>query len=447
MQTPSGGRQQELRLLISGFLTERLNSKLEKLLPDDPKHLELREQYQWATWIGDAARRAAQIQVVTHTLKPIHPDAKGSSLFCAPAELPKLDVVGSHCLGSDFDSDVVGNAAALDVYKFLRLSLNGQSLLDLCVARDADLAAVLSDDPGEANAWMQAFAGLVAGREGLASHTLAKQLYWFISDAEDADPHRDDSFHLLAPLFASSLIHRVHMLVRDDRFSDEAKDARAARREGRPHTRPVRDYAELAVQKMGGTKPQNISQLNSERRGDNYLLASLPPIWTSPDVRPLWGVESAFKAFGWRPSVQKLAKGLRRFLVADPSKNKQTREAVDEAVESLLDELLQFAAEFYALPAGWSQHERCTLGDVERLWLDPYGFVPAQRAAGLPLPLDPAEQVAESFARWLNAQLRDPLPMGEDEFKEWRRRAQAALRDHEWVPADIEDEEVAHESA
>lgn len=447
MQTPSGGRQQELRLLISGFLTERLNSKLEKLSPDDPKYLELRQQYQWAPWIADAARRAAQIQVVTHTLKPIHPDAKGSSLFCPPADLPALDVVGSHCLGADFDSDVVGNAAALDVYKLLKLSLGGQSLLDLCVARDADLAAVLSDDAGEADAWMQSFASLVSSREGLASHTLAKQLYWFVSEAERVNPHSDENFHLLAPLFASSLVHRVHMLVRDDRFSDEAKEAHAARREGRLHTRPVRDYADLAVQKMGGTKPQNISQLNSERRGDNYLLASLPPIWQSPDVRPLWGVASAFTAFGRREPVKKLAKGLRKFLEKDPPKNMQTREVVDEAVEQLLDELIQFAAEFYTLPAGWSQHDRCTLGEVERLWLDPRGFVPAQRAAGLPLPQDPAEQIADGFAGWLNRQLREPLPMGDDELKEWRGRALAALSQHEWVPADIEDEEVAHESA
>ena len=51
----------------------------------------------------------------------------------------------------------------------------------------------------------------------------------------------------------------------------------------------VEAYASLAVQELGGTKPQNISQLNSERRGDNYLLASLPPVWKTVAVQPVHG--------------------------------------------------------------------------------------------------------------------------------------------------------------
>jgi hypothetical protein len=34
--------------------------------------------------------------------------------------------VGSHCLPPDAERDVVGNAAALDVYKLLKLRLEGE---------------------------------------------------------------------------------------------------------------------------------------------------------------------------------------------------------------------------------------------------------------------------------------------------------------------------------
>ena len=84
MPTSYPERQAQLRALIQTFLTERLDGKLEALKPDDPKRAELQTQFAWRTWIDDAARRSAQIQCATHTLKPIHPDARGTSLYVAP---------------------------------------------------------------------------------------------------------------------------------------------------------------------------------------------------------------------------------------------------------------------------------------------------------------------------------------------------------------------------
>jgi len=129
------------------FIAERLATKLEGLANDDPKRATLLEQYQPAAWLADAARRAGQIQAVTHTLKAIHPDAKGTNLYCLPNSLPQHALVGSHCLGDDFAGDVVGNAAALDVYKLLKLEHDGQTPLDLLLAADADaIAAPHTDD-------------------------------------------------------------------------------------------------------------------------------------------------------------------------------------------------------------------------------------------------------------------------------------------------------------
>ncbi len=280
MSPPDPARSAAIRSVIAEFLQQRLDTKLEKLAEDDPKCAELRAQFQPAAWLDDAARRVGQIQAVTHSLKPIHPDAKGSSLYREPQALAALAEVGSHTLGAQFEADVVGNAAALDVYKFLKLAHQGQSFLSLSVAGDGDLSAALSDDPAQSISWMAAFAALSEARGHLSSHTLAKQLYWQVG----TDPHDDTGYHLLAPLYPTSLVHRVYQTLQDDRFGDAAKAARDARKAGNWHERPVREYPQLAIQKLGGTKPQNISQLNSERRGDNCLLASLPPIWKSADM-------------------------------------------------------------------------------------------------------------------------------------------------------------------
>ena len=416
MSSPLSGHAAELRSLIWRFLSERLDNKLEKLPADDPKRSELQQQFVPTAWLDDAARRVSQIQAVTHSLKPIHPDAKGSSLFREPSGLPALAEVGSHSLGTRFDSDVVGNAAALDVYKFLKLSLDGKSLLDLACTRDADLALALSDDSAQAAPWLEAFASLADARGKPSSHTQAKQVYWLTG----SDPHDGQQFHLLAPLYPTSLAHRVYQLLQDDRFSDEAKAARAARKAGDHHDRPVREYSNLAIQKLGGTKPQNISQLNFERRGDNALLASLPPVWKSSEFRPILHSPSLFKAFGQRKAVWQQARALRQFLAADPAPTVDTRRQRAEWVDNLIDELVQFTAGMHTLPAGWTQADDCQLPLAHRQWLDPEGAGPSAD--------DPGDQVAQDFANWLNAQLRPPLPVGDPEFVAWRKLAREAVK-------------------
>ena len=210
--------------------------------------------------------------------------------------------------------------------------------------------------------------------------------------------------------------------MQDDRFSEEAKAAREARKAGEFSERPVREYPQLAVQQLGGTKPQNISQLNSERRGNNYLLASLPPTWRSVDLKPLLNTESMFPRYSRRPEVRQAVKALLAFLKSDPTRNVQTRARRAEWVNALIDEFLQLSAELRSLPPGWSQMPDCHLGSAQKNWLDPDGVAQASAASSQPLPTDTAEQISAAFANWLNAQLRDPLPMGDPEFLEWRKQ-------------------------
>ena len=140
----------------------------------------------------------------------------------------------------------------------------------------------LADDPVEARALREAFVSLTAEREGRSgSHVRAKQVYWLVGD----DAGDDASYHLLAPLHATSLAQVVYEEVQDVRFGEANKQARQAPWEGLPYGGVYREFRDLAVQKVGGTKPQNISQLNSERRGHNYLLASLPPTWWLDETR------------------------------------------------------------------------------------------------------------------------------------------------------------------
>lgn len=237
---------------ITTFIHERLSGKLEKLKAEEEgKRTELIAQHQPTAWLEDAARRVQQIQAVTHSLKPIHPDARGTNLYVEPRSLPPLVELGSHALGERFVGDVVGNAAALDVYKLLKLEVHGRSLLAALLAQDADALAALHTDPAQAQALRDAFVSLTQPRaESPSSHTLAKQLYWLTG----ADACDDAHYTLLAPLYATSLAHAVHAQVQEDRFGEANTAARKARRERKMHDGVFHDYPGLAVQNMGGVK-------------------------------------------------------------------------------------------------------------------------------------------------------------------------------------------------
>ena len=434
MPNPDPQRTADLRSVIADFLKKRLDDKLDKIKGDNDEALaqrrELQRQFVPSAWLADAARRVGQIQAVTHSLKPIHPDAKGTNLYVRPTELAKQNVVGSHCLDGSFFGDVVGNAAALDIYKLLRVTYQDQSLLSLVISRDKDLFAALSDDPDQADAWISAFANLVTQRGRLSSHTLAKQIYWLAGTA--ADPHNDIDYHLLAPLYASSLAHHIYLAVNNHRFGEGVKEARQARRDGSYSELVLHDYPQMAIQNLGGTKPQNISQLNSERRGDNLLLASLPPIWKSSPVKPLLGNNSLFRRYERRPEVRRLVRLLLTFLASNPASTLETRDRRDGLINALIDELLQFAAEFRTLPPGWSNLPNCYLSVAEKHWLDPKGTAELARDLDQAMPTDSAERICSDFSNWLNAKLRDKLPVGDAEFLRWRNLLLAEIQLDDW---------------
>lgn len=409
---------------IAIFIQERLQAKLDKLGEDDPKRQELLTLHQRDAWIDDAARRVTQIQAVTHSLKPIHPDARGTNLYVEPASLPVLQELGSHALGQSFSGDVVGNAAALDVYKFLKVEVDGTSLLAALLAQDSGALQALHEDPQQAMGLRDAFVGLTQPRAGApSSHTRAKQLYWLTG----SDACADEGYELLAPLFATSLAHAVHAQVQEDRFGESNKAARQARRERKAHDGVFHDYPGLAVQKMGGTKPQNISQLNSERGGVNYLLASLPPVWRSSDVRLPVHAGSVFeKLFTARVEVRKTVHELRVFLASEPEPNLETRQRREALIDVLLDEMVSFAGELrQTLPAGWTRDaERFqNLVIEEKLWLDPLRTeLPGEADfAERWLRMDWPAEVGKRFANWLNSQLFGQLPVGDAEAREWKK--------------------------
>ena len=109
---------------------------------------------------------------------------------------------------------------------------------------------------------------------------------------------------------------------------------------------------------------------------------------------------------------------------SDPARNLATRMRRDEWVNAIVDELMQFTATYRSLAPGWSSAVECSLPSVHRAWLDP----DAPDAA----PPDVPDRLGTDFANWINAQLRDPLPVGDPEFLHWRKLALDQFKQEEY---------------
>ena len=422
---------------IDDFIMERLEAKLEpirkdlakklKALPPEDfagrntleleaqeKEAEQRSKFGRAAWLEDAARRSEQLSLVTHALKFIHPDARGSSIFMQPYPGSGGDVVATN---PDCKEDVVGNAAALDVYKFLSIEAAGRTLLDRVFSNDPVLFAALGGNDA-ARSCLEKFREMRKTNLFPSSHTLTRQVYW---------PLATGGYHLLAPLFPSSLVQQAYEQMQNDRFGESAKIAHTARKEGKGCEHGFRDYPNLLIQRYGGSNKQNISYLNSKRHGENWLLCSCPPAWQASRLRlPLY----AESVFGYTLSgqlqIREQISGLIAFLEKTGDyTNKKIRETRAAFVSSIIDDIIQWAARL-GEKKGWSRDPHCRLHQAERCWLDP-----AWAEEDKPSEWEDVawkEIVARRFANWFNRQLTTKsLPMADNEYEEWKKEFLEAL--------------------
>ncbi|SBT18144.1 CRISPR-associated protein Csy1 [Marinomonas gallaica] len=398
-------------------------AKAEEVAAYEQQRFELRvaeeARFKENVWLDDAAGRAKQLQLVTHALKFTHSDAKGTSIF-ADQYTGERSFIGSHSIESPA-IDIVGNAAALDVGKLLMLEDHSSKLLVHYIQQeDMSPFQLFAATQEQLTQWLEGFKLAVTAKDP-SSNKLAKQLYW---------PLQEGGYHILMPLFATSLTHDIYDRIQTARFSEEQKAARDARRNEKVSDIHTVEFPDIAVQAFGGTKPQNISQLNSTRGGRAYLLSSAPPTWESQEQPPL-KVTSIFRGPFSRKVYPQIL-GLKKFLVTklnDRSTWKVRNERA-QRIDDIVDRLIGYAANVRNFPAGWSSHPECHLPEHQKLWLDPKR---CRIDADFKDEFDKKEwqsKVAEDFSRFLNAELErnSEIATGDVEFVQWKVLTAQELR-------------------
>ena len=389
-----------------------------------------RNDFAWEIWLDRVLTRSERWIAVTHTLKPTHPSARGSNLHQVEFADLGLSLVGStpDYVAKYGDIFCASGAAFIseagELARFLTIRMFGSTVRAIVsgseTAMQPILARALSDDNAVGLSRCRQLSRLFES-EPPRSETKAKQFYF---------PLKSGEYHLLAPLFPTALVHAWHTTLKQARWSDSAAAARKARSEGKSHEHGYRDFPNLAMQSFGGSKPQNVSQLNSERGGKAYLLPSVPPNWVSRDVRPPRG-ESIFDgAFPNRPRVKELTKTLRAYLFEKrgaEQNNMHIRGHRASLVQEIIDELLTYVAQIYTLDSGWSLQRDCNLAKGQCQLLDPYAAHDEEDR------IDAGElsnHFANSFALWLNSAIRtDETAMGDDERVQWKHELKPQLEE------------------
>ncbi|WP_411704574.1 type I-F CRISPR-associated protein Csy1, partial [Edaphovirga cremea] len=388
---------------------ETIEKSLEKALKDEPEEgrraaigteyqaelQAINKKYNYINWLSNASNRAKEISLVTHAPKYTHGRAKGSGVLDVRSSTDP-QVYFSTLTLSQLEMDFICNAADMDVAKLLQLSFEGTSVADCLVQDDSSPFAPFTGDPQLLNEWITGFK-LALVDNAPSSHTFSKQIFF---------PIADQQYHLLSPLFPSSLAHEVYERIEQSRFGELAKEIREARRAGKYDAAPDVSYPNTVLQFFGGSNEQNISALNKTRGGKMWLLSCAPPNWQSR-LKPPSG-KNIFDSREFNRRAWRQVNELKTYLLSVVGKDStlEIRQTRGRHVLALVDTLLNYATEIQSLTdrAGWSSAADCHLDDAQKLWLElnnPDAEFQQRREAD-----SWSVTIGKQFASWLNNHLK-----------------------------------------
>lgn len=432
---------------IQDFLMVQLEKKLEPELKalekaqtiNDLKAIDqfqdsikqLTEKYTLETWMEDAASRMAkQLKFGTHISKGIHPDVKGDNInFKSSAKL------ADHLIGSqsimELELDANGNAAALPLASFFNINISEYKLRELILVEHESLNGCFSNDEALSKQYLAQFKKALDNLlEAPSTSELNKQLLW---PNDGAQAITSNDYTCLVPLHPSALTHHLHKTINKTRYSEANKQARENRKKKTVEQSAYLSMHDLAYIQLGGTKPQNISQLTSSQRGRNYLLSSIPPQFTKRENYALNKQQSTIFNKQMEHRCYWLLQEL--FTIIDSNRNiVETRDKRKDTLDLILKEILDVAQsiqQHYA--AGWSKEYSLSLS--EKYWLDPERteLEGEEEFKNRKQQTDWHEEIKQAFSEWLNLILKKKYPKQADDFNdpemhEWYREMQEAIK-------------------
>ncbi|MFA1647556.1 MAG: type I-F CRISPR-associated protein Csy1, partial [Enterobacteriaceae bacterium] len=220
-------------------------------------------------------------------------------------------------------------------------------------AGDVSALAPFTDDGEQLAGWVKAFCAVAGGGE-IRACKYGKEVFFPVPDG----------YHMLSPLFPTSLYHVIHTRINDLRFGEDAKTAEEARKKGEYHPGQVTYFPGMAVMSISKSKPQNRGFLNKERRGRVYLLPCTPPEWKSNGYQ-LEDPTDAIQRRDFQRAARPAVAALRDYLLGlgDWKGNKNARDGRDRCITRIIDALVSYLATVRGeWPQNWPERVSMAFG-------------------------------------------------------------------------------------
>ena len=406
---------------IQNFLNERkelwLKDRLKKA-ENDSVISELQGQaddkFSLKEWLPDAAKRVTQLSMVSHPSKFSHPSAKTSSVI---AQAKQINDGYLRSGNVSYPLDVFGNAAAMDVFKFLSLPLTEKlTVLDGFERQEESLKTLLVGADLDFETLGTEFLKIKATDTSVKTDHLVKQVYFPIEQAE---------YHLLSVLTPSGLITRLKQSIDTIRFSEETKQAKELRRKNEHHEIGYADIFDLTITAYGGTQPQNVSVLNSQNAGRAYLLSSCPPVLEKRAIR--LPKTDFFAQCLHRKNYQESFIQLHKFMQLDLN-NDDIRTAIRNIIQFVIDQILVLASKTREYSTeGWSNQDYyASLPKLQRIWLDKIYQTERDEDS------DWRDELSREIARWIlrsyEKVISDAYKLGTGEILDVKQSVEKSLQ-------------------
>ena len=249
-------------------------------------------------------------------------------------------------------------------------------------------------------------------KEPEATDTHLRQVYFPIAEGE---------YHLLSVMPSSCLALEMYQRIRA--INSHKKDC--CNKKSENYGKPCEEVTGLTMIGFGGTKPQNISALNSRCGGKAYLLSSLPPSLREVKVRV--PRSDFFKESIWYKSQSSALYRLHAYMKQERN-TMEIRKAIHDLVDEMIDAVLLVAYQIRAGAAGWSEEETYTaLPRSQKIWLDDACMEERNEPSW-------TGEIAAAFARWVVFSYEkllgeDAVSLGDAEWRNFKDQMEIVLKD------------------
>lgn len=240
-------------------------------------------------------------------------------------------------------------------------------------------------------------------KEPEATDTHLRQVYFPIAEEE---------YHLLSVMPSSCLALEMYQRIRYNKKYEN-------------YGKPCEEVTGLTMIGFGGSKPLNISALNSRCGGKTYLLSSLPPSLPARKIR--LPKSDFFRESIWYKQQSSALYRLHAYMKQDRN-TIEIRQAIHDLVDEMISAVLFAAYQIRAEKIGWNEEEAYSqLPTAQKIWLDD-AYAEERKETSW------ADDISSSFARWVIRSYEkllgeDAIKLGDAEHGFIKKQMETVLKD------------------